>query len=158
MSDLEQFVIHNAQPSSLAAKVFQSLIVQPVHASNPGGTPVLGELGTPLCPLLRRFGLQYDRWLRQSEEFDLIPIFISIIRSRQQSKCSLRRFNLWIRGSQKNPLRFIEGSQLWTKGFVHLAEQSGIELDSTALESMQRTPKHSDESSLTFHSSNQLLK
>ena len=33
MSGLEELVIHSAQPSSLGAKVFQSLVVHPVHTS-----------------------------------------------------------------------------------------------------------------------------
>jgi hypothetical protein len=38
MSNLEELVIDNAQPSSLGAKVLQSLVVHPVHANNLGTT------------------------------------------------------------------------------------------------------------------------
>ena len=63
MSDLEELVIQCAQPSSLRAIVFQSLVLHPVHASNMGTTSSPGELSAPLCPLLRQFGLKYDCWL-----------------------------------------------------------------------------------------------
>jgi hypothetical protein len=118
MSDLEELVIHNARPSSLGAKVFQSLVVQPVHTSNLGATSTPGELGAPLCPSLRRFGLKYDRWLRPSEQFDLIPVFVSIIRSRQHSNYSLESFSLWTTSDQKDPLELIERSQMSIKGQV----------------------------------------
>ena len=117
MSDLEELVIHGAQPSTLGAKVFQSLVMHPVHTSNMGAISNAGELGAPLCPSLRRFGLNYDRWLRQSEEFDLVPVFMSIIQSRQQSKYSLRSFNLRIMGDQ---VELIEGSGMSDKGFNRL--------------------------------------
>ena len=129
MSGLEELVIHNAQPSSLGAKVFQSLIIQPAHASNQGAKSTPGEMGVPLCPLLRRFGLKYDRWLRPSERFDLIPVFVSIIRSRQHSNCSLESFSLWTRSDQKDPLELIERSQISIQ-FQHLAKESGIKDDS----------------------------
>jgi hypothetical protein len=38
MSNLEELVIDNAQPSSLGVKVLQSLVVHPVHANNLGTT------------------------------------------------------------------------------------------------------------------------
>ena len=117
MSNLEELVIHCARPSSLGAKVFQSLVIHPVHTSNMDVTSTAGELGAPLCPLLRRFGLNYDRRLRQSERFDLAPIFMSIIRSRQQSKCSLQSFNLHMKGDQA-PIELIKGSKMSDKSVV----------------------------------------
>jgi len=130
MSDLEELVIHSAQPSSLGAKVFQPLIVRPVHASNLGAKSTPGELGAPLCGSLRRLGLKYDRWLRPSEEFTLIPVFMSIIRSRQYSRYSLKSFGLWRRRDQKDPLELIQRSQMSVKGFERLAYKSGIKLTS----------------------------
>ena len=120
MSDLEELVIYNAKPSSLGAKVLQSLIIHPVLASNLGATSTPGELGAPLCPLFRRFGLKYDRWLRPSEEFDLIPVMVSIIQSREHSNCSLESFNLWISSDQKDPFELIEGSKMSLEGFARL--------------------------------------
>ena len=127
MSDLEELVIHNAQPSSLGAKVFQSLTVRLVHTSSLGATSAPGEVVTPLCPSLRRFGLKYDRWLRRSERITLIPVFMSIIRSRQHSNHSLERFSLWTTSHQKDPLELIERSHMSIEGFKRLARESGIE-------------------------------
>ena len=145
MLNLEELEIHNAQPSSLGAKVFQSLVVQPTHASNLGAPSIPRNLGALLCPLLRRLGLKYDRWLRQSEQFDLIPVFMSVIRSRQYSNCPpLESFNLWIRNSQTDPLELIERSQMSVEGFKRLAKESGIQdtsLDFTATGSIQVAPK-----------------
>ena len=124
MSDLEELVIHCAQPSSLGATVFQSLVLHPPHPSNMGMTSSPGELGTPLCPSLRRFGLKYDRWLRPTEQFDLIPALASFIQSRQYSNYALESFELWTTSDQKYPLELIEGSQMSVQGFRRLAEGS----------------------------------
>ena len=129
MSSLEELVIHNARPSSLGAKVFQSLMVQPVSASHPGAISIHGDLAAPLCPSLRRFGLKYDRWLRPSEQFDLIPAFVSIIRSRQQSIYSLESFRVWTTRDKQYPLELIERSLTSVYGFRRLAEESGIKGD-----------------------------
>ena len=129
MSDLEELVIHNARPSSIGAKVFQSLVVQPVDANNPGAAPSPGALGAPLCPSLRRLGLKYDRWLRPTEQFDLIPVFVSIIQSREHSNCSLESFCLWTTSGEQDPLELIEKSRMSVTGFEHLTKQSGIEGD-----------------------------
>ena len=120
MSNLEELVIHSAQPSSLRAKVFQSLVIHPVDTSKMCATSTAGELGAPLCPLLKRFGLNYDRWLRPSEEFDSVPVFMSIIQSRQQSKCSLQSFNLCVKGDQEASIELVEGSEMSEKGFNRL--------------------------------------
>ena len=140
MSDLEELVIHSAQPSSLGEKVFWSFVVQPVSASHLGASSTHEELCAPLCPSLRRFGLKYDRWLRSSEQFDLIPVFMSIIRSRRQSNYALESLNLWRRSTKKTPLELIEQSHISTKGFKRLAQKSGNEgypFDFTPIELMK---------------------
>ena len=136
MSDLEELEIQNAQPSSRGARVFQSLVMRPVQASNLGVMPVPEEVDAPLCPSLRRFGLKYDRWLRRSEQFDLIPVFVSIIRSRQHSNYSLKSFDLWTTSDQKDPLELIVASKISIEGLKRLVEESGVEeelLDLTAM-------------------------
>ena len=125
MSGLKELVIGVAQPSSLGARVVQSLIVQPVHANNLGAAFTPGEVNVPLCPSLRRFGLKYHRWLRSSEHFDLIPDFVSIIWSRQRSNCPLQSFQVWTRGDQKDPLELIEDSRISLEGFGCLANSGG---------------------------------
>ena len=136
LSDLEELVVHNVHPASLGAKVFQSLVVQPPHISKPGARLAPGEWGAPLCPSLRRFGLKYDRWLRQSEQFDLIPVFVSIIRSREHSNHSLESFDLWTTSDQKDPLELVERSKISIEELKRLAKESGIKeelLDLTAM-------------------------
>ena len=127
MSGLEELVIHNARPSSLGAKVFQSLVMQPVYASDLGAASTPGEVGAPLCPSLRRFGLKYDRWLRPSEQFNLIPVFGSIIQSRQHSNYALESFHIWTTSDKKGPLELIGRSEMSAEGFRRLAEVSGIQ-------------------------------
>ena len=122
MPDLEELVIHSAQPSSIGAKVFQSLDIRLVHTSNTGVISTAGELGAPLCPSLRRFGLKYDRWLRLTEVFDLIPALVSFIQSRQHSNHALKRFDIWTTSTQKVPLELIERSQMSVEGFKQLAQ------------------------------------
>ena len=123
MSNLEELVIENTRPSSLGMKVLQSLVV---HTSNLGIIATQGGGNIPACPLLKRFGLRYRRWLRPSEHFDLIPVFMSIIQSRQQSKCPLQSFCIWGSGDQKGPLELVDGSQISLEGFDCLASVSAI--------------------------------
>ena len=123
MSHLEELVIHSVQPSSLGATFFQSLCLHPVHTSNMGMTSPPGELGTPFCPSLRRFGLKYDRWLQPTEEFDLI-VLMSFILSRKHSKYALESFYLWTTSGQKDPLELIDRSQIRVEAFRRLFEES----------------------------------
>ena len=114
MSNLEELVIHNARPSSLGVKALQALIVHRAHANNLSTTTTPKGWNTPLCPSLKRFELRYHRWLRSSEQFDLVPVFMSIISSRQQSEFALESFRIWMGSDQKRPLELIERSSiLW---------------------------------------------
>ena len=126
MSHLEELVIVNTYPSSPGVKVLQSLIAQPVHTNNSGAISATGEWVAPLCPLLRRFGLKYRRWLRTSEHFDLILDFLSIISSRTHSNCSLQSFRVWTRSDQEDPWELVEKSQIAPYKFQRLADESGI--------------------------------
>ena len=119
MSNLEELVIYSARPSSLRAKVLQSFFIQPTYASNLSTKSTPGGSCAPSCPLLRRFGLKYDRWLRPNEEFDLVPVFSSMIHSRYYSNCSLQSFILWIPGYQE-PFELIDGSTRSYRGFDRL--------------------------------------
>jgi hypothetical protein len=121
MSNLEELVIDNAHPTSLGAKVFRSLVVL-------GTTDTPGDHNTPVCPSLKRFGLQYRRWLRRSEHFDLIPELMSIILSRQLPEFSLQSFQISIRSVQKDPLELIDGSWISLTGFERLVNASAINL------------------------------
>jgi len=123
MSNVEELVIYNARPSSLGAKSLQPLVVLPVQANNTGTTAIPGECNTPTCPSLRRFGLRYLRWLQPYEQFDLIPVFISIIRSRQQS---MESFRIWTKDDEEDPLELIEGSSLSSKGLERLRQYAAI--------------------------------
>ena len=124
MSGLEELVIHNTQPSSLGATVFQSLVAHPVHTSDMGTTSSPGELSAPLCPLLRRFGLKYERWLRQTEQFDLIPVLMSFIQSRRHSNHALECFDIWTTSGQIHPLELIERSRMSVEGFRWLENET----------------------------------
>ena len=126
ISYLEELVIQNAEPSSLGAKVFQSLVIRPAQAGVPGATSTPGALSAPPCPALKRFGLKYDRWLRPSEQFGLIPVFVSIIQSRQHSSCPLRSFRLWMPSNPEDPLELVEESQMSRKGLERLTMESEI--------------------------------
>ena len=123
MLDLEELVIESAGPSSLGVKVIQALIIRPVHASNPDATPALEEWHEPLCPSLKRFGLKYRRWLRRSEQFNLIPDFKSVISSRERSNYPLQRFSIWTTSNQVHPLELIEGSQISQAGLQRLVDE-----------------------------------
>ena len=132
MPGLKELVIHSARPSSLGAKVFQSLVVPPVDLNTSSATSGPGQLGVSPCPWLRRFGLKYDRWLRPSEQFDLIPVFMSVIRSRRHldrsnKGHSLESFSLHMRSDQKDPLELIERFRASVIGFMNLANESKVE-------------------------------
>ena len=121
MSNLEELVIESARPSSLEVKALQSLVVHTVHANNRDTTAAPVGWNAPVCPSLTRFGLRYRRWLRESEHFDMIPEFMSIIWSRQQSGIPLDRFSVWRSSDQKDPVELIEGSWISLEGFESLA-------------------------------------
>jgi len=55
----------------------------------------------------------------------MIPEFVSIIWSRQQSKFSLENLCIWT-GSDQKPLELIEGSQISLRGFERLANDGAI--------------------------------
>jgi len=123
---LEELVIENTHPALLRAKGLRSLVAQPVHASTTGVRSTPARWRAPACPSLRRFGLKYRRWLRPSEHFDLIPDIVSIISSREHSKCSLQSFWVWMGSDQRDPLELIEQSCISPKRIVHLANSSGF--------------------------------
>ena len=133
MPGLEELVFQCARPSSLGAKVLWELVALPIDSNT---------LGAPLCPLLRRFGLRYDRWLRSNEEFDLIPAIMSIIGSRYFSKRPLESFGLCLWSTQMVPVELIEQSDMSPNGFIYLAYQSGIGVSSVQAiaEDMARKP------------------
>jgi len=124
MSDLEELVIGSARPSSIGVKVFQSLIVHSVHASNTSATSTPEGWDAPLCPSLRRFGLKYRRWLRTSEHFDLFPTFLSIIQSRKLSNSALQSFHIWRGSDQQDPLELVGYSQVGGLVGVDIVEDS----------------------------------
>ena len=126
MSNLEELVIDNAQPSSLGVTALQAFVVHSVHSNNQHTTATQGGRYTPLCPSLKRFGLRYRRWLRPSEHFDLIPELVAIILSRQQSKFSLQSFHIWKESGQTEPLELIEGSWISLKAFERLTDDGAI--------------------------------
>ena len=53
MSNLDELVIDNEQPSSFGVKALRSLVVQPVHANNLGPTTTHEEQNKPVCPSLK---------------------------------------------------------------------------------------------------------
>ena len=129
MSNLEELLIKNAHPSSLGMKLLRSLVVHPARANNLGTTATHGGGDTPVCPSLKRFGLRYRRWLRPSECFDLTPVFISIIWSRQRSDFPLKSFRIWRGSEQKDPLELIKGSWINLEGCKRLAEDGAFKGD-----------------------------
>ena len=128
MSNLEELVIESAQPASLEVKALRSLVVHTVRANNRGTTAAPVGWNAPVCPSLTRFGLRYRRWLRESEHFDMIPEFMSIIWSRQQSGIPLDHFWVWISSDQKDPVELIEGAWISHKGFELLANDGARNL------------------------------
>ena len=126
MSHLEDLVIEAAQPCSLGVKALQSLVVHPVHANNLGTTTAHGARYAPLCPSLKRFGLRYRRWLRPSENFDLIPELLTMILSRQRSKFSLETFQLWKGSDQMEPLQLIRRSWISLTAFKCLTNKGAL--------------------------------
>jgi len=127
MPHLEELVIGNAQPSSLRAKVLQSLIAQPVHSNNLSAISATGEWVVPLCPLLRRFRLKYHDWSPDSAVFDLTWDFLSIISSRTHSNCPLQSFRICL-GSHGDPgHELVEKSQIDPAGFYSLSTESNTD-------------------------------
>ena len=116
MSNLEELIIDCAGPTSLGAKVFRSLIIW----------PTLRGRQVPLCPLLKRLGLKYRRWLRRTERFSLIPDLVYVIKSRERSNYALESLSICMTSNQEVPLELIEESRMSPKGLRRLAKESGI--------------------------------
>jgi len=151
ISGLEELVIENARPSSLGAKVLQSLVVRPIHTPNSGSTATPGDRNAPLCPSLKRLGLRYRRWLRPNEHFDLIPEFRSIILSRQRSEFPLQSFQIWIRSDENDPLELIDGLSISLEGFERLIDASAISVpQAMASKLVENMEKPSGKSSTTL--------
>ena len=144
MPGLEESVIHSARPSSLSAKVLWSHVVLPVGSNNLGATSALRQPSAPLCPLLQRFGLRCGRWIRRSEEFDLIPAFMSIIGSRYYSGRPLKSFGLCLRSDQKVPLELIKQLKFSPNGLRCLANES--EIGEHSLQAIVQEEKHKSHS------------
>ena len=111
MSNLEELLLTNLLPSSLHARLFEAFLAQPPNKENWDVTPAIGEWHAALCPSLKVIGLQYDRWLRSTEEFKLGPIFMAIIWSRKWSRHSLQSFHIWLTYDQKEPLDLVRESR-----------------------------------------------
>jgi hypothetical protein len=111
MSNLEELFLTNLRPSSLHARLFEAFLAQPPHKENWDISPAIGEWRVTLCPSLKVVGLQYDRWLRSTEEFKLAPTFMAIIWSRKWSRCSLQSFHICLTDGQKEPLELIGESR-----------------------------------------------
>jgi len=126
MSNLKELVIYNAQPSSLEAASLQSLVLLAVHKYHWRTPTPRGKFNTPTCPSLKRFGLRYRRWLRPGERFDLIPVFMSIIRSRRKSTFSMESFRIWTTSDEDDPVELIEGSSISLKGLKRLKSYAAI--------------------------------
>ena len=129
MPYLEELVIESAEPSSLGAKLFQSFIVRLHHARDMGATSTPGMRATPLCPSLKRFGLKYRRWLRQSEHFSLISDFMSIIMSREGSIYALQSFTIWMTNSQTVPVELIKNLRMRYEGLERLVNKNRFDRD-----------------------------
>jgi len=126
MPNLEELVIESARPSSCGVKVLKSLVVHPVDANDLGISATHGGRNTPVCPSVKRLGLRYRHWLRPSEHLDLIPVFISIIWSRQRPEFSLKSLSIWKWSEQKEPLKLIEGSWISLTGFKQLSKDDAF--------------------------------
>ena len=126
MSNLEELLIENVQPSSLGVQVLQSVVIHPDHANGLGTTTTHGGENAPVFPSLKRFGLRYRRWLQASEHIDLFTEFVSIIWSRQQSRLPLQSFRIWLCSDQKSPFELISGSQISFEVFERLANDGEV--------------------------------
>ena len=126
MPHLEKLLLNNLVPASLHGGFFGALIARP-PCEKKEVTHVTEGWNTTLCPSLKVFGLQYNRWLRSTEEFNLAPMFMAIIWSRKWTKCPLQRFHIWWTGDQKEPMELARKS--WTELKEFKLQVSSIHLE-----------------------------
>ena len=124
MPYLEELIIESAGPSSLGAKVLQSFIWLH-HARDTGAISTPSAQCTPLFPSLKRFGLKYRRWLRQSEHFSLVSDFMTIIISREGSIYALQSFKIWMPDNQMAPVELIENLRMSYERLERIMTQDG---------------------------------
>lgn len=129
MPNLEELLLTNLLPSSLHARLFEAFLAQPPHKENWDVTPAIGEWHVPLCPSLKVIGLQYDRWLRSTEEFKLAPTFMAVIWSRKWSSRSLQSFHIWLTCDQKEPLELVGESRRSLRALELLRSAICVEQD-----------------------------
>lgn len=129
MPNLEELLLTNLLPSSLHTRLFEAFLAQPPHKENWDLTPAIGEWHVTLCPSLKVIGLQYDRWLRSSEQFKLAPTFMAIIWSRKWSRCSLQSFHIWLSCNQKEPLELVGESRTSLRALEILRSAIRVEQD-----------------------------
>jgi hypothetical protein len=122
MPTLEELTLTHLRPSSLRATFFKAFMAVPPKFKDWDVAPAVGEWHAMLCPSLKVLGLQYRRWLRSTEEFELAPSFMAMIWSRQWSECPLQSFRVSLMGNQhEQPLELIGESQMNLKAFAPLA-------------------------------------
>jgi len=110
MPNLQELLLTNLLPTSLHGGFFEALIPRPSPEDDWNTALAIGKWHMRLCPSLVEFGLWYTRWLRPTEEFDLVPTFMAIAWSITLLTGSLKRFLIRFADDQKEPLVLSEHS------------------------------------------------
>ena len=71
VSNLEELHLTTLPPCSLPSGLLEAFLSQSPNRRDWNATSAVGEWLVTLCPLLKVFWLQYDRWLRSTEQFTL---------------------------------------------------------------------------------------
>jgi hypothetical protein len=102
---VEELVLGLVRPHALGKQFLLAMVAKegrgnPNPTSNEAAEGVSTIDSSPawtasLCPNLRVLGLKYRRWLRESENDELIPLLQKIVETRSKSDMPLHSFKFW---------------------------------------------------------------
>jgi len=144
MPNLRELILTNLLPTSLHGGFFEALIPRPSPEDDWNTALAVGKWHMRLCPSLVELGLWYMRWLRPTEEFELVPIFMAIAWSRGWLTGSFKRFHIGLADDQKEPLGLIKDpSSTFLKALELLASlKQGQPFNLVERKGMERILRH----------------
>ena len=103
---LEELRLDIERPSALGQYFFTSLLAKPTNDLKRYFHPKRGALPmrmrtwrSAICPSLKKLELKYERWLRETDQLDILPPLMALSWSREGTKTPLESFRLCFKDS-----------------------------------------------------------
>jgi len=159
MPNLRELLLTNLLPTSLHGGFFEALIPRPSPGDDWSTALAVGEWHMRLCPSLVELGLWYTRWLRPTEEFELVPTFMTIAWSIKWITGSLERFHIRFADDQKEPLGLsVHSSSTFLMAFELMASlKQGQPFNLVERKGVEKIFRHPTGKPPTHHHSHALI-